>query len=139
MQANKAYFLDNELLWCTDTKQLYIKTQGTLKLITGSGGPAPIDPENPNQDDPNTTIMNTEFLDVSSYINVKGKPTDTKPNGNGDVHIEDGNISSTTATIKQLLKANSIEVNYLNMGGGQYQAKVDENGGIQVYPWSDVK
>jgi|GEM_PF-5411030 hypothetical protein len=83
--------------------------------------------------------MNTEFLDVSSYINVKGKATDTNPNGNGDVHIEDGSISSTTATIKQLLKANSIEVNYLNMGGGQYQAKVDENGGIQVYPWSDVK
>lgn len=139
MQANKAYFLDNELLWCTDTKQLYIKTQGTLKLITGSGGPAPIDPENPNTEDPNTTIMNTEFLDVSTYINVKGKPTDTNPNGNGDVRIEDGNISATSATIKQLLKANSIEVNYLNMGGGQYQAKVDEDGSIQVYPWSDIK
>jgi len=25
------------------------------------------------------------------------------------------------------------------MGGGQYQAKVDEDGSIQVYPWSDVK
>ena len=25
------------------------------------------------------------------------------------------------------------------MGGGQYQAKVDEDGSIQVYPWSDIK
>lgn len=134
MQKNKAYFLDNELLWCTDTKQLYIKTQGILKLITGGSGPSP--EPGPNPDDP---IMNTEFLDVSKYITVKGTPTEGNPSGNGDVHIEDGSISATSGTIRQLLRANTIEVNYLNVEGGQYQVKVDDAGTMQVYPWSDKK
>lgn len=44
---NKQNYIDNELLWCTDTKQLYIMNNGTLNWVnkaSGSGGGTEWDP-----------------------------------------------------------------------------------------------
>lgn len=38
MLENKQNYIDNELLWCTDTKQLYIMNNGTLNWVNKSSG-----------------------------------------------------------------------------------------------------
>ena len=38
MAANKDNFVDGELLWCSDTKQLYIKSKGSLYWLNKSSG-----------------------------------------------------------------------------------------------------
>ena len=60
--ANQDKFLNNELLWCTDTQRLYIKSEGNLVWINKSGGGGGEDP------DPGDEGMTKDDLDKLDYI-----------------------------------------------------------------------
>lgn len=59
---NQDKFLNNELLWCTDTQRLYIKSEGSLVWINKSGGGGGEDP------DPGDEGMTKDDLDKLDYI-----------------------------------------------------------------------
>ena len=78
MVANKDDFLVKELLWCTDTKSLYIKDPVTFKLI--KIGSSSIDPEEPTDNtmdgilteiiNSKTKITGIEFVDINNKNNA---------------------------------------------------------------------
>lgn len=77
MVANKNDFLVKELLWCTDTKSLYIKDPITFNLI--KIGSSSIDPEEPTDTmdgilteiiNSKTKITGIEFVDINNKNNA---------------------------------------------------------------------
>jgi hypothetical protein len=78
MVANKDDFLVKELLWCTDTKSLYIKDPITFNLIKiGSSSIDPEEPTDTTMDGILTEIINSktkitgiEFVDINNKNNT---------------------------------------------------------------------
>lgn len=75
---NKQNYIDNELLWCTDTKQLYIMNNGTLNWVnkaSGSGGGTEWDPSVLDQ------------LDTIGFVTPSGQTYRIKLNDGGEMVI----------------------------------------------------
>lgn len=130
MTNNKRNFLDNELLWCTDKKELYIMSNGNLVKITGSGGSSgggDFDPSILQQLEtigfiaPSGQIYKVKVNDLGELIVYKEEldtaqkePTGGQDDGTGWIYV--------TTLFLQKLYINSIFCGGISSGEHSYNA-----------------
>ncbi|MBR5794882.1 MAG: hypothetical protein IKY26_01920, partial [Erysipelotrichaceae bacterium] len=79
---NADKFLNNELLWCTDVRRLYIKSEGALIWLNRTGGVTP--------DVPSTGGMTLEDLDkleTIGFVAPSGQTYRVKVNNDGELVV----------------------------------------------------
>lgn len=83
---NKDKFLNNELLWCTDTQRLYIKSEGNLVWInktSGGGGGG----EDPDPGEEGMTKDDLDKLDHIGFVAPSGQTYRVKVSNDGKLIV----------------------------------------------------